>query len=98
MTHRTFGVPTLVTMVRENVVLGLALETGFDGLTLPAFYMMTFALLTVKLAMTEGAIVRRAGTTHILWTVKSTTRFAASALTTVLSPVVGVEPPFTVQA
>ena len=52
LTHGTFGVPTLVTLVGENVVLGLALETRFDGLTLLADPMMMFALAAVKLAVT----------------------------------------------
>ena len=52
LTGGTFGVPTLVTFVRENVVLGLTLETGFDGLTLFADHMIIFALAAVKLAMT----------------------------------------------
>ena len=34
LTHGTFGVPTLVASVGNNGVLGLALETGFDRLTL----------------------------------------------------------------
>ena len=98
MTHGTLGIPTLVTLVRDDRILGLTLETGFDGLTLLADHMMTLTLLTVKLAMTEGAIVRRAGATHIIGTIKSTTRFAAFPLTTVMGSVVGVEPSFTVQA
>ena len=58
LTHRTFGVPALVASVGNDRVLGLALETGFDGLTLLGDHMMTFAIGTVKLAVTQGAMVR----------------------------------------
>ena len=52
MTHGAFGVPALVASVRDDRVLDLTLETGFDGLTLLADHMMTFTIAAVKLAMT----------------------------------------------
>ena len=58
--------------------------------------MITFALTAVKLAVTQTAILRGAGATHIILTIKSTTRGAASPLTSMIGPIVGVEPPFTV--
>ena len=80
--------PTLVTSFGNNGVLGLALETGFDRLTLLGDHMMAFAIRTVKLAVTQGAIVGGLGTTHIILTVTSATR----------RTIVGVEPSFTVHA
>ena len=97
LTHGTFGVPALVASVGNDRVLGLALETGFDRLTLLGDHMMAFAIGTVKLAMTQGAILRGPGTTHIILTVKSTTRRTTTPLTRMIGPIVGVEPPFTVQ-
>ena len=96
--HGTFGVPTLVTSVGNNGVLGLALEAGFDRLTLLSDHTMTFAIGTIKLAVTQGAIVGGLGATHIILTVKSPTHGTASPMTGVISPIVGVEPPFTVHA
>ena len=61
-------------------------------------FMMTFAIPTIKLAVTQTAIIRRAGTMHIILTVKSATRGATSPLTGMIGSVVGVEPPFTVHA
>ena len=90
--------PALVTSVGKDGVLGLTLETGFDGLTLFADDMMTFTIATVKLTMTQTAIIRGAGATHIILTVKSTTRRAAFPLTGMIGSVVRVEPPFTVHA
>ena len=98
MTHGTLRVPTLVTSVRDDRVLGLALETSFDGLTLLADHMMTFTIPPVKLTMTQTAIIRGPGATHIILTIKSATRGASSPLTSVIGPIVGVEPPFTVHA
>ena len=74
LTHGTFGVPALVASVGNDRVLGLALERGFDRLTLLGDHMMAFAIGTVKLAMTQGAILRGPGTTHITLTLKSATR------------------------
>ena len=90
--------PTLVMLVRNNGVLGLALETGFDGLTLLGDHKMAFAIGTVKLAVTQGAIVGGPGATHIMLTVKLTARGTTSPLTGVINPIVGVESPFTVYA
>ena len=87
-----------MTSVGNNGVLGLALETGFDRLTLLGDHMMAFAIGAVKLAVTQGAIVGGPGTTHIILTVKSATRRTTSPLTGVIFPIVGVEPPFTVLA
>ena len=84
--------------VGNDRVLGLALETGFDGLTLLGDHMMAFAIGTVKLAVTQGAILRGSGATHIILTVKSATRRTTIPLTGVIGPIVGVEPPFTVHA
>ena len=98
LTHGAFGVPALVASVWDDCILGLALETGFDGLTLLADFMITFAMTAVKLAVTQTAILSRSGATHIIRTVKSTASTAASPLTSVIGPVVGVEPPFTVHA
>ena len=98
VTHGAFGVPALVTSVRDDRVLGLALETGFDGLTLLADHMMTFTIPAVKRAVTQTAIIRRPGTAHIILTIKSTASTASSPLTSVIGSVVGVEPPFTVHA
>ena len=96
LTHGTFGVPAPVTLVADDRVLGLTLETGFDGLTLLADFMITFALTTVKLAVTQTAILGGAGATHIIRTIKAPTRGATSPLTGVIGPIVGVEPSFTV--
>ena len=98
MAHGTFGVPAPVTLVADDRVLGLTLETSFDGLTLGIDFMITFALMAVKLAVTQTAILGGAGATHIIRTIKAPTRRAASPLTSVMGPIVGVEPPFTVQA
>ena len=97
LTHGTFGVPALVASVGNDYVLGLALETGFDRLTLLGDHMMAFAIGTVKLAVTQGAMLRGPGTTHIILTVKSATRRTTIPLTDMIGPIVGVEPPFTVQ-
>ena len=43
-------------------------------------------------------MVRGAGATHIILTIKSTASTAASPLTSVMGPIVVIEPPFTVQA
>ena len=59
LTHGAFGVPTLVTSVGNNGVMGLALEAGFDRLTLLSDHTMTFAIGTVKVAVTQGEIVGR---------------------------------------
>ena len=98
LTGGTFGVPAPVTLVADNCVLGLTLETRFDGLTLGIDFMITFTLTAVKLAVTQTAILGGAGATHIIRTIKAPTRRAASPLTSVMGPIVGVEPPFTVQA
>ena len=58
--------------------------------------MITFALTTVKLAVTQTAILGRAGATHIIRTIKAPTRRATSPLTSVMGAIVGVESPFTV--
>ena len=97
LTRGAFGVPALVTFVGNHGVPGLALATGFDGLTLPADHMMMFTLATVKLAVTQTAIIHGAGATHIIRTVKSTTSTTTSPLTTMMRSIVGIEPPFTVQ-
>ena len=89
--------PTLVTSVGNNGVLGLALETGFHRLTLVGDHMMAFTIGTIKLAVTQCAIIRGPGTTHIIPTVKSTTRRTTFPLTGMIGPIVGVQPPFTVQ-
>ena len=85
-------------MVRDDCVLGLTLATAFDGLTLCTDFMMSFALIAVKLAMTQTAILGGAGAPHIIRTIKAPTRGAASPLTSVMGPIVGVEPPFTVHS
>ena len=92
LTRGTFGVPALVTFVADDCVLGLTLETGFDGLTLLADFMITFALTAVKLAVTQTAILGGAGAPHIIRTIKAPTRGATSPLTSVIGSVVGVEP------
>ena len=96
VTHGKFGVPALLTSFGNDRVLGLALETGFDRLTLLGYNMMAFAIGTVKLAVTQGAIIRGPGTTHIILTVKSATRRAAVSLAGMVGAIIGVEPPFTV--
>ena len=96
MTHRTVGVPTLVTSVGDDHELGLTLETGFDRLTLPGDHMMAFTIGTVKLAVTQRAILRGPGTARIILTVKAATRRAASPLAGMVGAIIGVEPPFTV--
>ena len=96
LTHGAFGVPALVTLVGDDRVLSLTLATAFDGLTLGIDFVMTFALTTVKLAVTQTAILSGAGATHILRTIKAPTRGATSPLTSVIGPIVGVEPSFTV--
>ena len=98
LTYGAFGVPAPVTLVADDRVLGLTLETSFDGLTLLADFMITFAWTTVKLAVTQTAILSGAGAPHILRTIKAPTRGATSPLTSVIGSIVGVEPSFTVQA
>ena len=61
-------------------------------------FMITFAMTAVKLAATQTTILGGAGATHIIRTIKTSTRGAASSLTSVIGSVVGVEPSFTVQA
>ena len=92
VTHGTFGVPTLVASVGKDRVLGLALETLLGD------HMMAFAIGTVKLAVSQGAIISGPGTTHIIPTVKSASRGTTIPLTGMIGPIVGVEPPFTVHA
>ena len=94
LTHVTFGVPALVASVGNDRVL----ETGFDGLTLLGDHIMTFAIGTVKLAVTQGAMVGGPGATHIILTVKAPASTAAVPLTSMIGTIVGVEPPFTVHA
>ena len=96
LTHGTFGVPTLVASVGNNGVLGLALKTGFDRLTLFGDFMMAFAIPTIKLAVTQTAIIRVPGATHIILTVKAATRRTTFPLTGMIEPIVGAEPPLTV--
>ena len=98
LTCGAFGVPAPVTLVADDRVLGLTLETRFDGLTLGTDFMITFALTAVKLAVTQTAILGGAGAPHILRTIKAPTRRAASPLTSMMGSIVGVEPSFTVQA
>ena len=97
VTHGTRGVPTLVTSVGNDRVLGLALETGFDRLTLLGDHMMAFAIGTVQLAVSQGAIISGPGTTDIVPTVKSASRGTTIPMTGMIGPIVGVEPPFAVQ-
>ena len=97
MTYGTFGVSTPVTLTLNARALGLALEAGFHRLTLVGRNMMAFTIGTVKLAVTQCAITRGPGTTHIIPTVKSATRRTTIPLTGMISAVLGVEPPFTVQ-
>ena len=92
-----FGVPTLVVLVGNDRVLGLALETGFNRLTLLGHHMMAFTIDTVKLVVTQCAIISGPGTTHVIPKVKSATRGTTIPLTGMIPPIVGVEPPFTVQ-
>ena len=96
LTRGAFGVPALVTMVRDDRILSLTLETSFDGLTLCTDFMITFALIAVKLAVAQTAILGGASAPHIIRTIKAPTRRATSPLTSVIGPIVGVEPPFTV--
>ena len=96
LTRGAFGVPALVTFVGNHGVLGLTLETSFDGLTLCTDFMITFALTAVELAVTQTAILSGTGATHIIRTIKAPTRGATSPLTSMIGPIVGVEPPFTV--
>ena len=98
LTHGTFGVPALMTLVADDRVLGLTFETRFDGLTLFADFMITFALMAVKLAVTQTAILGGTGAPHIIRTIKAPTCRTASPLTSVISSIIGIEPPFTVQA
>ena len=98
LTHGTFGVPALMTLVADDRVLGLTLATAFDRLTLGTDFMITFALTAVKLAVTQTAMLSGASAPHILRTIKAPTRRAASPLTSMIGSIVGVEPSFTVQA
>ena len=97
MTHGTYGVPALVTLVGNNRVLGLRLEADFPRLTLVGDHMMAFTIGTVKLAVTQGAIIRGSATTHIIPTVKAPASKAAVPLAGMIGAIVGVEPPFTLQ-
>ena len=96
LTYGAFGVPAPVTLVGDDHVLSLTLATAFDGLTLGIDFVMTFALTTVKLAVTQTAILGGAGATHIIRTIKVPIRGATSSLTSVIGPIVGVEPSFAV--
>ena len=96
LTHGAFGVPALVTLVADDRILGLTLATAFDGLTLSADHVILHTMDTIKLAVTRTAILGGTGATHILRTIKAPTRGATSSLTSVMGPIVGVEPPFTV--
>jgi len=87
-----------VTLVGNDRVLGLALETGFHRLTLVGHNMMAFTIGTVKLAVSQGALIRGPGTTHIIPTVKSATRGITFPFTGMIRTIIGVEPPFTVHA
>ena len=98
LTHGAFGVPAPVTLVADDHVLSLTLATAFDRLTLGTDFMITFAWTAVKLAVTQTAILGGAGATHIIRTIKAPTRRAASPLTSMIGPIVGIEPSFTVQA
>ena len=66
-------------------------------MTLLGHNMMAFTIGTVKLAVTQYPIIRGPGITHIIPTVKSATRGTTIPLTGMIGPIVGVEPPFTVQ-
>ena len=70
---------------------------GFDRLSLLGDHMMAFAIGTVQLAVSQGAIISGPGTTHIIPTVKSALRGTTIPLTGMIGLIVGVEPPFTVQ-
>ena len=98
LTHGTFAVPALMTLVADDRVLGLTLATAFDGLTLGTDFMITFALTAVKLAVTQTAILGGASATYIIRTIKAPTCRAASPLTSVMGSIIGVEPSFTVHA
>ena len=98
VTHGTFGVPTLVALVGNDRVIGLALEAGFDRLTFLGDHMMAFTIGTAKLAVTQGPIISGPGTTHIMRTVKSATGATTIPLTGMIIAIIGVEPPFTVHA
>ena len=98
VTHGTFGVPALVTLVWNDRILGLALETGFHRLTLAGHNMVAFIIGTVKLAVTQGALIRGPGTTHIIPTVKSATLGIMFPLTGMSRTIIVVESPFTVHA
>ena len=98
LTHGTFGVPTLMTLVGDDRVLGLTLVTAFDRLTLSADHMMLHTMGTIKFAVTRSAILGGADAPHIIRTIKAPTRGAASPLTSVMGSIIGVEPSFTVQA
>ena len=97
VTHGTFGVPTLVALTWNDRLLGLALETGFYRLTLVVHNMMAFTIGTVKLAVTQCAIIRGLRARHVILTVKSATR-RTFPLTGMIKAIIGVEPPFTVHA
>ena len=88
--------PALVASIGDDRVLGLTLEAGFDRLTLLGDHMMAFTIGTVKLAVTQGAIVGGPGTTYIIPTVKAATRRAASPLAGMSGAIICVEPPLTV--
>ena len=95
LTHGAFGVTALMTLVANHGILSLTLETHFNRLTLFTNHMMLPTLGSIKLAMTLRAILRGAGATHILRTIKAPTRRATSPLTSMMGPIVGVEPSYT---
>ena len=66
LTRWAFSVPAPVTLVANDCVLSLTLETRFDGLTLLADFMITFALRAITLAVTQTAILSGAGATYII--------------------------------
>ena len=96
LTHEAFGVPALVTLVGDDRILSLTLATAFDGLTLSVDHVILHTMNTIKLAVTRTAILGGAGATRIIRTIKAPTRRATSSLTSVMGPIIGVEPPFTV--
>jgi len=92
VTHGTFGVPALGTFVGNDLVLGLTSKTRFDRLTLVGHYMVAFAVGTIRLAMTQRAVIRGPGTAHVIPTVKMPGGSTAIPLAGMMSAIIGVDP------
>ena len=96
--HATFSVAALMVFIGHHCVLGLTLETRFEGLTLVTHQMIQLATRAVKLTMTGWAIGGGLGPAHVILTIEAPAGRTAFPLTGMIGSVIGVEPPVTVHA